>query len=477
MLSGLRLPENRPIGLLKRAPFVRQNVYCMTSYSPALVAYKNAINAMSAKPATDPTSWLAQANIHGTYSPPAGMITDACQHSNLFFLAWHRMYLYYFERIVRKASGDPTFALPYWGYSPTGTRNLPAPFRLPAAASNPLYVSQRLAAINGGGNLNASAVDAGVALAALAFAGFSGSLEGTPHGAVHGSVGGSTGWMSFFETAAQDPIFWLHHCNIDRLWEVWLASGGGRINPTTNTSWMGQPYPFYDENGAQVNLTVSQILDTATQLNYRYAAPACFRIVATRVDATILSTLTRQPPIDPRILAIADTIQKRPPRPGPILLGQEPSAIQLGGRPSEVRLAVSAEAKQVITALPTDPRSGRQLVAVLEDIRLAGGPMVYYEVYLNLPADTADTVYTSPHYIGNLEFFGPSPEGRHREQAKVRNLDLLPVYLRLRQLKRWNDDTIRFTFVPRAFTEGQSAARLLGSRSQASIGRIVVRIE
>ena len=49
---------------------------------------------------------------------------------------------------------------------------------------------------------------------------------------VHVLVGGSDpnsnlpGLMSDPDTAGLDPIFWLHHANIDRLWEVW------RQNPT-----------------------------------------------------------------------------------------------------------------------------------------------------------------------------------------------------------------------------------------------------
>ena len=35
------------------------------------------------------------------------------------------MYLYFFERIVRAASGDPNFALPYWDYAPAANRTLP----------------------------------------------------------------------------------------------------------------------------------------------------------------------------------------------------------------------------------------------------------------------------------------------------------------------------------------------------------------
>jgi hypothetical protein len=205
----------------------RRNVYCLSASSPTITAYRNAVATMKSRPATNPTSWLAQANIHGAFSPPAGMIANACRHDTLFFLSWHRMYLHYFERIVRAASGDPNFALPYWGYSPTGARDLPATFRTPADASNSLYAAQRRATINGGSNLSASAVDPGAALAQLTFNGMSSSVNGTPHGVVHTGVGGPGGLMSAFETAGQDPIFWLHHAAIDRIWELWLASGGG----------------------------------------------------------------------------------------------------------------------------------------------------------------------------------------------------------------------------------------------------------
>jgi hypothetical protein len=47
------------------------------------------------------------------------------------------------------------------------------------------------------------------------------SLE-TPHGTIHTSVGGSGGSMSSISTAAHDPIFWLHHCNIDRYFYNWM---------------------------------------------------------------------------------------------------------------------------------------------------------------------------------------------------------------------------------------------------------------
>ncbi|PGH30982.1 hypothetical protein GX50_06255 [[Emmonsia] crescens] len=42
------------------------------------------------------------------------------------------------------------------------------------------------------------------------------------HNNVHGWVGGNyTGHMSEIPVATFDPLFWLHHCNIDRMWAIW----------------------------------------------------------------------------------------------------------------------------------------------------------------------------------------------------------------------------------------------------------------
>ncbi|CVL03756.1 related to tyrosinase precursor (monophenol monooxygenase) [Fusarium mangiferae] len=54
----------------------------------------------------------------------------------------------------------------------------------------------------------------------------SGSIEDF-HGKYHGYIGGfRSGHMSFISTAAFDPIFWMHHCQIDRLFAIWQAANG-----------------------------------------------------------------------------------------------------------------------------------------------------------------------------------------------------------------------------------------------------------
>ncbi|KAF2396866.1 Di-copper centre-containing protein [Trichodelitschia bisporula] len=53
-----------------------------------------------------------------------------------------------------------------------------------------------------------------------------GSLENI-HDNLHDTIGGN-GNMSALEVSAFDPIFWLHHTNVDRLWAIW-----GDLNPNS----------------------------------------------------------------------------------------------------------------------------------------------------------------------------------------------------------------------------------------------------
>src|SRR5260370_7822271 len=69
-----------------------------------------------------------------------------------FFFPWHRMYLYFFEKIIRSASGNADFTLPYWDYSaadPAIRGVLPPEFRQPDhPVFKSLYVSTRKPAVN-----------------------------------------------------------------------------------------------------------------------------------------------------------------------------------------------------------------------------------------------------------------------------------------------------------------------------------------
>src|SRR5262249_10583309 len=113
------------------------------------------------------------------------------------------------------------------------------------------------------------------------------SVESVPHNAVHVDVGGEwtkagktlDGWMIDPDTAALDPIFWLHHANIDRLWTVWNRISKLNTDPAgsvnvggKNISWSTSvKFSFNDATGKVVTMTPSQVIDsTKTPFAYDY---------------------------------------------------------------------------------------------------------------------------------------------------------------------------------------------------------------
>jgi tyrosinase-like protein len=241
--------------LLAAPPWTRPDVGGLTAKSPVLVSYAKAIKAMQALPSTNPLSWAYQAAIHGTTLPGSFPAWNTCQHGTHYFWSWHRMYLYWFERIIRKMSGDPNFALPFWNYELSTERQLPAPFRNSGSA---LFTSNRGAGWNtGAASLLSSAVAISGFMPTVPYYNAQSGCESTPHGAVHVSIGG---WMGSVPTAAQDPIFYLHHANIDRLWNLWLKQGGGRTDPLTDAAWKTTKFLFFDENGNQKWMTGCDVL-------------------------------------------------------------------------------------------------------------------------------------------------------------------------------------------------------------------------
>jgi tyrosinase len=370
---------------------------------------------MQALPNTDPLSWAYQANIHATWfnpPPPEPAPTSelpgwtTCEHGSLYFWPWHRMYLYWFERIIREMSGDATFALPYWDYSDPNQRVLPAPFRDPAS---PLFVAERDADVNNG--IAPTGLDfifdhcSGLAETVFDFASF--SLEGTPHGAVHVWVAGPGGWMGAFDTAARDPIFWLHHSNIDRLWESWVALGNANSTDPTwlandVTSFSGRPYDFFDEAGAQVATirVVSEVLDLSA-LGYEYEALA---------DLSGCPAFLTAPPGGEE--APAGTPAATPE--GPVEFGSSPPDEEIAVGPAPTTVPVTLEQPEAAAATAS---AGGATVLTLEGVQGTGVPAVAVEVYINLPPGQEPDI-RSPYYVGNLNLFGLLfPDAEHQDMA------------------------------------------------------------
>src|SRR2546421_12928998 len=70
-------------------PLVRRDVGRMNATDPILLAYRRAIAAMQALPATNPLSWSYQAAIHGTTLSGMQTAWNSCEHGTDFFWSSH----------------------------------------------------------------------------------------------------------------------------------------------------------------------------------------------------------------------------------------------------------------------------------------------------------------------------------------------------------------------------------------------------
>ena len=103
--------------------------------------YAKAISLMKSLPDDDPRSFKSQADVHcaycdGAYHQEGFPDLDLQIHFSWLFFPWHRLYLYYFERILGKLIDDPTFALPFWNWDAPAGMQMPAIFTDP---KSPLY--------------------------------------------------------------------------------------------------------------------------------------------------------------------------------------------------------------------------------------------------------------------------------------------------------------------------------------------------
>jgi hypothetical protein len=106
-------------------------------------------------------------------------------------------------------------------------------------------------------------------------------LETIPHNAVHNYVGGesssgSLGDMTELATAALDPVFFAHHANLDRLWEVWRSDPMRRASEPLDPDFLRQRFSFPWLDGTIVVVSVADTLDTR-RLGYVYDRLEVFR--------------------------------------------------------------------------------------------------------------------------------------------------------------------------------------------------------
>lgn len=171
-------------------------------------------------------------------------------HGAPAFLPWHRAYLLDLERELQNI--DPSVSLHYWRFDQPAPNLFTLDFlgvsdpvgTVQFGPNNPLqfWRTDGVQGINRRPFFSTAQAPPGlrteaqtIALGAQ-FSAFR-TMEGNPHGSAHTSFGGS---ISSINTAARDPLFFLLHCNVDRLWAKWQRQNG-RFDPAVAASYDSNP--------------------------------------------------------------------------------------------------------------------------------------------------------------------------------------------------------------------------------------------
>ena len=494
---------------------VRKNVWELGSdWADPILWYARGVAALQARPIREPTSWRFYAAIHGIhpeiwqqlgyldFSEPAPSrdqiqrFWQQCQHGSWYFLPWHRGYVLAFEATVRAAvvqlGGPADWALPYWNYFKAGQNGLPPAFASPdwpdGTGNNPLFVPQRYGP-NGDGNVfvpieevnldamsepDFTGVDSG---GSPGFGGvdtgFShggqvhGRLETQPHDWVHGLVGGDNaaspfgGLMSNPDTAALDPIFWLHHSNIDRLWQVWRENPSSHVDPT-DPNWLNGPASLGERelampmpDGTTWVFTPGQMTDLAS-LDYGYDD------LAPQLGETVVAAPPQR--LAARVTSARETMATT--RKSTELVGASRGAVRVQGADVRASVELSPAARQPASAafLGADPSQPGRLFLNLENIR-GSSDAAAFRVYVGLPPDARPEQHPE-RLAGNIALFGVRkaslPTDEHGGGGLTFVLEITKLMARLGASV---GDSLDVRLVP---------VKPIASSAQVSIGRISI---
>jgi len=163
------------------------------------------------------------------------------QHTNARLLPWHRVFLYLFEEALHNY--HPDVCIPYWDWTRPEEQHFPD--WLAGVLPTVHTPTRTINVVRGPGpESGLAAIAAGVpsAMAKTTYDDFTAPINGI-HGSVHIWVGGT---MSDASVSAADPVFWLHHANLDRLWWAWYNSPAGNHQnpPLTGSDAVMDPWTY-----------------------------------------------------------------------------------------------------------------------------------------------------------------------------------------------------------------------------------------
>lgn len=368
--------------------------------TPAYASFINALSTMRANTnSASPNSWRFWTNVHRNF----------CPHRAPYFLAWHRGMMYHFEQALRTVSGNATLTVPYWDYYKYPT--IPAEFTDPAT-NNPLYVAR----------VNTNVYNA---LSLSPFApgvfnfqrgttnGFEELMETAPHNPVHNIIGNAMATMS----SPTDPIFFLHHSSVDRLWHAWALPSGEGMPASSNSYWDGtfnyatnMTLPRRQTRSPRLVFTAYADETTPSSLPPQAQKGRIMRVQATGGRAVVRPGVVPFPTTAPRSISTDR-----------FALGGARN-IPLAESSISVRIPIDASGNQSLQAILASRRGNRPPVTiryrsinvVLDALMLTQAGAIggyFYNVFLDLPE--GGTSSPRNYFLGTIGPFEIDSESHH----------------------------------------------------------------
>jgi hypothetical protein len=406
---------------------VREDIRTFAA-SPAKVNnLRKAVAALQSRRNDNATAWLNMANIHKFPSPLPSDIPDAvkalfaqCHKREDMFFLWHRAYVWSLERLLQDAIGDSKFRLPYWDWYRDPA--IPEIFRsewldTQHTQKNPLYVKNRNPNANAGRAVWTPQIFTNFNEAR--FTAFQDQLNYNEHGTIHGAVGTGTNMGSQL-TAARDPLFWLHHANIDRLLPVWKKMGAQHVANTTYPLWQKETYRFPVpgwtlQNPVTVTPSIDDLALNATDgmMGYKYEDTSPPSL--TEPEVPLRPAAAKSGPAE-----AAEEGQMLNKMFNPLSIHKD---IEIGpGGTVTLPMSSPGREKLMQLAAPKDtatPAPGG-LAIVLSGVKLTkkDDNVLSFAVYVDLPEKKDATTRFHDHFIGSISLFALShAEGEHDDMG------------------------------------------------------------
>jgi len=157
----------------------------------------------------------------------------------------------------------------------------------------------------------------------------------------------------------------------------------------------------------------------------------------------------------------------------------EKEGIVLGARPVLVTVALKESAQKAVerVAKSAEDAANNPITLQLDDVTFDRSPGIYYEVYLNLPADGEDPEFHNGHYVGNVAIFadepGPNrPAHAHAAEKLSFQFDITGLVRDLVARKKWDKDNATVTFVPRGLEDANGFPLEVKTDAQVKIGKV-----